>query len=81
MIQVTAYLRDDEDLDKWKAVPNKVQFLHQALQHVQSREAMNRDYDKKIEKVIVKKAKSEYCKNGHPLDSRGRCFGKGCKYA
>lgn len=20
------------------------------------------------------------CKNGHPLDDRGRCFGKGCKY-
>lgn len=23
----------------------------------------------------------KYCKNGHPLDERGRCFGKGCKYA
>lgn len=23
----------------------------------------------------------KYCKNGHALDERGRCFGKGCKYA
>lgn len=22
-----------------------------------------------------------YCKNGHPLDDRGKCFGKGCKYS
>lgn len=23
----------------------------------------------------------KYCKNGHAMDERGRCFGKGCKYA
>lgn len=23
----------------------------------------------------------KYCKNNHPLDDRGRCFGKGCKYS
>lgn len=24
---------------------------------------------------------TKYCKNGHAMDERGRCFGKGCKYA
>lgn len=32
MIQITAYLRDEEDLNKWKAIGNKTQFLHDAIQ-------------------------------------------------
>lgn len=31
MIQITAYLRDDDDLKRWKALGNKTQFLHDAL--------------------------------------------------
>jgi len=29
----------------------------------------------------IYKNDQKYCKNGHPLDGNGRCFGKGCKYA
>lgn len=32
MIQITAYLRDDKDLVKWKDLANKTEFLHEALQ-------------------------------------------------
>src|ERR1700761_9406769 len=32
MIQITAYLRDQEDLRRWKEVKNKAGFLHDALQ-------------------------------------------------
>lgn len=31
MIQITAYLRNEEDLKKWKALSNKVEFIHNAL--------------------------------------------------
>jgi hypothetical protein len=31
MIQITAYLRDEEDLKKWKALPNKAEWLHNNL--------------------------------------------------
>lgn len=31
MIQITAYLRTKEDLEKWKEIGNKTQFLHDAL--------------------------------------------------
>lgn len=32
LIQITAYVRDEEDLNKWKALENKTQFIHDALQ-------------------------------------------------
>jgi len=32
MIQITAYLRDEEDLKIWKAIGNKAAFIHDALQ-------------------------------------------------
>lgn len=35
MIQITAYLRDEEDLALWKAIGNKTAFLHDSL-HVQN---------------------------------------------
>jgi hypothetical protein len=35
MIQITAYLRDEEDLAKWKAVKNKTELLHNALNNQQ----------------------------------------------
>lgn len=31
MIQITAYLRTEEDLVKWKALENKTEWLHQTL--------------------------------------------------
>lgn len=36
MIQITAYLRDENDLIKWRQVSNKAEFLHQALQSIGS---------------------------------------------
>lgn len=31
--------------------------------------------------AVQPKQDFQTCKNGHPLDSRGKCFGKGCKYS
>lgn len=31
MIKITAYLRTEEDLKKWKALPNKAEWLHKCL--------------------------------------------------
>lgn len=31
MIQITAYLRDEADYELWKAIGNKAEFLHNAL--------------------------------------------------
>lgn len=32
MIQITAYLRTEEDHNKWKAIPNKTEFMHVCLE-------------------------------------------------
>ena len=32
LIQITAYVRTEEDLAKWKALKNKTEALHQMLQ-------------------------------------------------
>lgn len=36
-----------------------------------------------VPKAIPPKPSSEFktCPNGHPTDSRGKCFGKKCKYS
>jgi hypothetical protein len=31
LIQITAYVRDEQDLAKWKALPNKTEAIHQML--------------------------------------------------
>lgn len=31
MIQFTGYFRNEEDLSKWRAIPNKTEWLHNAL--------------------------------------------------
>lgn len=31
LIKITAYVRTDEDLAKWQALPNKTDWLHDAL--------------------------------------------------
>lgn len=137
MIQITAYLRDEEDLKRWKEIGNKTAFIHDALR-VQSSTLHGTMYPKgetKIPggKVIVndseiskapdmltqearygaivinpkelepprpktinapkevveiaqslnlKKDRNGLCKiHGIPLDGRGRCLQKGCKYA
>lgn len=32
LIQITAYVRNQEDLKLWKALPNKTEAIHQMLQ-------------------------------------------------
>lgn len=64
MPQVTVYVRED-DLDRWKAIEKKSEWLHNAL---------NAEIpDKDIEALT--------CPNGHILSKFGKCMEKGCKYA
>jgi hypothetical protein len=32
LIQITVYVRNEEDLQLWKALPNKTEAIHQMLQ-------------------------------------------------
>lgn len=105
MPQVTVYVRD-EDLDKWKAIEKKSEFLHRALTNGLQEPFRNQviniktgsvkdagldlktpgEKQKKFDELkqqfnVTKENNVKYCKNNHPLDDRGRCFGKGCKYS
>ncbi len=111
MIQITAYLRDEEDLARWKAIGNKSAFLHDALvvqdstlhgtmyQKQPKFSAEPMETDKKViktkkdaEEVIpeivppvaknISRQSNGLCKiHGTPLDGRGKCLQKGCKYS
>lgn len=48
LIQITAYLRDEEDLKLWKELGNKTEFLHDALGNNQNN---SRSLDKHVERV------------------------------
>lgn len=88
--QKTVYFRE-EDLPLWAAIPNKAEWLHNALRL---------DFDKEIlasypplivkgtfstpRKVLEKLPKyvDSICKiHGTFLDSRGKCLQKNCKYS
>jgi hypothetical protein len=36
LIQITAYVRNEQDLAKWKALPNKTEAIHQMLNQPQA---------------------------------------------
>ena len=72
MIQITAYLRNEDDHAKWKLVTNKTEFLHLALSGTIEPAA------RPAEPTF---APRKTCKNGHNLDKFGfNCSEKDCKY-
>lgn len=117
MIQITAYLRTEEDKETWAKLDNKTEWLHNQLQNIRDLRGHanltdayvgNGDfagiktvdphtlspgtklYPPGITKipgggeVAVSKSRitNGICKlHGTPLDSRGKCLQKGCKYA
>lgn len=41
LIQITAYVRDEADLAKWKALDNKTEWLHRMLAHTHTVEMLS----------------------------------------
>lgn len=84
MPRVTQYIRD-EDFDKWKAVPNKSEFIHNALNPIFGQPIITkRSTANKIMKSVEGSSRFEQslCRvHRLPLDARGRCLQKGCKYS
>ena len=88
MPQVTVYIRQ-EDIELWKGVIKKSEFMHNALEHLSTYDgapivlretlpATRTPIDElKMNPGIFTADELKKCKNGHALDSRG----KGCKYA
>lgn len=86
MIQITAYLRTEEDHKLWKTLPNKTEFLHFALNELNSDPPKETPTPQKIKpiydneviiKPIVQEAKKNFnfCKHG---SIKGLCK-LGCK--
>jgi hypothetical protein len=91
MIQITAYLKDEEDLKIWKKVENKSAFLHNTLQgihgNVQGSKPVRIDTVPEAEEAVKqlkqgKKVKDMHtCPNGHLVpEGSTKCMAKGCKY-
>jgi len=90
MPKMTVYIRKD-DIDEWRKLSAKSTFVHNALNIVREggEEALGLIVDDRtqvtnLDKPLVKvNLKGEpLCKvHGTPLDTRGRCLQKGCKYA
>jgi len=84
MPQVTVYVRE-EDLDSWKAISKKSEFIHNAINSNPKiifkpeikPETKLETFNKLKETIGVKLCKV----HGLPLDGRGRCLQKGCKYS
>lgn len=90
MPQVTVFVRKD-DLHKWKAITKKSEWLSNKLAlepdvYLLSPKLAkeNPELVKTFDKIatVVGKAQGDLCKiHGIPLDARGKCLQKGCKYA
>jgi hypothetical protein len=89
VIQITAYLRNEEDLAKWRALENKSEFLHQALSGVKENtkkphviKPMPVTKLPKSARVSLEELKDKInavC-TGHDT-KRWDCGRKGCQYA
>ena len=77
MPNMTIYIRK-EDLGKWLELDNKSAIIHTLL----NREAV-KDLNKQTSThLYLDRTNLKHCKvHGLPLDSRGRCLQKGCKYS
>lgn len=75
MPQVTVYIRN-EDLDKWKAIEKKAEFISDALRSDALRGGSPEN------STVEEKEALKLCKNGHITNQlTGRCTQKDCKYA
>jgi hypothetical protein len=110
MIQITVYLRDEKDLEKWRQVPNKAEFMHNALNGISPQYGSPESLHAKQKVVVtppsgvtnsgdsmtpqmttsikvpthkpIDGAKGSLCPvHKIPMDGRGKCLQKGCKYA
>ncbi|MBA3758882.1 hypothetical protein H0X10_04640 [Candidatus Saccharibacteria bacterium] len=92
LIQITAYVRDEADLAKWKSIDNKTQWLHDHLNRkkIKAHESSTESVLPVIEKdTKIHKAKHDVVANntaickihGTNLSDYGYCLQKGCKYA
>ena len=84
----TIYIRP-EDMDKWLLISNKSLFVHQALNdsiETKSPKILKPEIKPETKLETFNKLKEtigvKLCKvHGLPLDGRGRCLQKGCKYS
>lgn len=97
------YIRN-EDADRWEAIENKSEFIHNALQPFGTLKTAGAPVELKVTGLpdLLKKPKGDYklpeglvtevpktsrfdgplCKiHNLPLDARGKCLQKGCKYS
>lgn len=89
MSQQTLYIREG-DMEKWRALKKKSEFIHNALNPPDFKgigEAAA-DLKEKLQTATFKRVESygsqgaKLCKtHGTPLDGRGKCLQKGCKYS
>lgn len=92
MPKVTVYIRK-EDMEAWKEIGQKTQFLHDAI-HVQNTTMQGTMYPKIIKTpeqaktMTMKQVERQFAKadglcpdHKVPLDARGRCMQKKCKYS
>ena len=91
MPQVTFYLRK-EDLDKWKELKHKAEFIHNALNNVATLPTQRLVKETKIETIKAKipgmitaadltpkiQERGTCRKCGSILDTRGSCLNKKC---
>jgi hypothetical protein len=53
MIQITAYLRNEEDYTNWKAIGNKTEFLHNALSTAGAYKALKPAEKKRVKELVA----------------------------
>jgi hypothetical protein len=91
MPRVNVYIRN-EDYKSWESIKDKPTFLHNAIElkdrYLELSTADKQELKIKLENIPVemntpaRRLDNGLCKvHGLPLDARGRCLQKGCKYA
>lgn len=82
--QKTVYFRE-EDLPLWGAIENKAEWLHICLNDAQRIKNTVVQMEHEVKRLSLtptpERLERGTCKNGHLLDSRGKCLQKDCKYA
>lgn len=72
----TIYIRNS-DVEKWDALKDKSQKVHEMLQG-----KVQISVGRVLSSISDGRLPNGLCKDhGTPLDSRGKCLQKGCKYA
>ena len=76
MIQKTVYFRTQEDLDKFNAIKNKAEWLHE---HLKREPVFVMQQDKFMQFSKARQTGSQSMLCGH-FQPKGKCLVKGCKY-